>query len=187
MLRFLTLAAIVTLIGACASPETETEIADPVDRAADSASAFSSPVIHIGVVVSDLDRSLAFYTDIIGMKEVGGFELDAAFGERSGLTGDLPLSVKILKLVDSPEATQWKIMSFGGTVEEDRNTFIQDDIGMQYTTIMVNDLNPFIERIEAAGIPLLGETPIPLEAPNYLVLLQDPDGTFIELIGPLDR
>ncbi|MCJ7812138.1 VOC family protein [bacterium] len=28
---------------------------------------FSSEVIHMGIVVSDLEKSLAFYTDVIGM------------------------------------------------------------------------------------------------------------------------
>ena len=30
-----------------------------------------------------------------------------------------------------------------------------------------------------------GETPIPLGPDSHFVLIKDPDGTFVELIGPL--
>ena len=37
-------------------------------------SEFSSPTISIGVVVSDLEKSVDFYNSVIGMKKVGVFE-----------------------------------------------------------------------------------------------------------------
>jgi hypothetical protein len=56
---------------------------------------------------------------------------------------------------------------------------------MQYITINVNSLAPFLERIKKHKVKLLGETPIPLGESDHFVLVQDPDGTIIELIGPL--
>jgi len=76
-------------------------------------SEFSSTTIGIGVVVSDLERSLDFYTNVIGFKKVGGFEIDEDFATKSGLTGGPPIKVTTLKLEDEPEATQWKLISFG--------------------------------------------------------------------------
>ena len=37
-------------------------------------SEFSSTTIGIGVVVSDLERSLDFYTNVIGFKKVGNYK-----------------------------------------------------------------------------------------------------------------
>jgi len=33
-------------------------------------------------------------------------------------------------------------------------------------------------------VPLLGETPVELSGDTWLVTFKDPDGNFIELIGP---
>ena len=154
--------------------------------AAAGESPFTEGAIHIGVVTKDLEKSVAFYTDVIGMAKTGGFEVDAAFGKASGLTRGLPLSVTVLKLKDSPEAAQFKLMSFEKDAETPKSAHIEDALGMQYITLMVGDLTPFVARIKAAEIPFLGETPVPLgDSGNHFVLVQDPDGTFIELIGPM--
>ena len=148
--------------------------------------AFTEGAIHIGVVTRDLDASVAFYTDVIGMKKTGGFEVDGAFGKTSGLTRGLPLSVTVLRLQDSPDAAQFKLMSFEKDAKTPKSAHIEDALGMQYITLMVADLTPFVARIKAAGVPFLGDTPVALgDSGNHFVLVQDPDGTFIELIGPM--
>lgn len=148
-------------------------------------SEFSDPFIHIGVVVSDLEESLDFYTGVIGMKKTGGFTVDKAFAKKSGLSNGVAFDVTVLRLEDSKDATQWKLMSFGKESQHAEQHFIQDDIGMQYITIFVRDLNPFVERIKKHNIPFLGETPVVLNENDHFVFIQDPDGNFIELIGPM--
>jgi catechol 2,3-dioxygenase-like lactoylglutathione lyase family enzyme len=148
-------------------------------------SEFSSPQIGVGVVVSDIEKSLDFYINVIGMTKVGEFDVDAEFGKASGLTDGVPFHVDVLKLEESPSANQWKLMSFGKEAGHPRPNYIEDDTGPQYTTIMVNSLEPFLQRIKKHKVKLLGDTPIPLDPDQHFVLVQDPDGTFIELIGPL--
>ena len=149
-------------------------------------SPFTEGAIHIGVVTKDLDTAVTFYTDVIGMAKTGGFEVDAEFGKASGLTRGLPFSVTVLKLKDAPDAAQFKLMSFEKDAKTPKSAYIEDALGMQYVTLMVDDLTPFVARIKAAGVAFLGETPVPLgDSGNHFVLVQDPDGTFIELIGPM--
>lgn len=147
---------------------------------------FSSKVIGIGVVVADLERSLDFYVNCIGMVKTGSFTINAEFSKRSGLANGVPTDVTMLKLENSPGATDWKLMSFGKKASHPKPKFIQDDTGMQYITLNVKALNPIIERLQQMKVPLLGSTPTPLNGTSHFVLVQDPDGTFIELIGPLD-
>lgn len=147
-------------------------------------SEFSNSTIQIGVVVSDLDRSLRFYNEVIGMVKVRDFDIDSDFGARSGLSGGVPFHVEVLKLEDSPEATEWKLLSFEKESQHPKQKWIQDDTGMQYVTIFVNSLRPFIERLKANNISLLGQTPTAINDELWFVLVQDPDGNFIELIGP---
>ena len=147
-------------------------------------SEFSSGLIGVGVVTADLQKSLDFYLNVIGMTKVSEFDVDATFGKSSGLTGGVPFHVDVLKLQNSEGANQWKIMSFGKGGTHPMPTYIQDDTGMQYITIMVKSLEPFLKRIKEHKVKLLGDTPIPLDE-NHFVLIQDPDGTIVELIGPL--
>ena len=126
-------------------------------------SEFSSGLIGVGVVCRDIDLSL----------------------DSSGLTDGLAFHVDVLKLQDSPDANQWKLMSFKKEGSHPIGTHIHDDAGMQYITLMVNSLEPFLKRIREHKVKLLGDTPIALDGTNHFVLVQDPDGTFIELIGPL--
>lgn len=144
---------------------------------------YETPTIQIGVVVSDLNRSLEFYKNVLGMEETGIINLDADFGKESGLTGGVPTQVKVLRLEDSKLATEWKIMTFDSLPPVTRSTHIQDAVGMQYITLSVNSMAPFLERLRKNNVPLLGNSPVELQKGRYFVLFQDPDGIFIELIG----
>lgn len=148
-------------------------------------SEFSSGLIGVGVVTKDINKSLDFYLNVIGMIKVGEFDVDANFGKSSGLTDQVAFHVDILKLQDSPDANQWKLMSFGKEGTHPMPKYIHDDTGMQYVTIMVNSLDPVLKRIKKHQVKLMGNTPIPLGETDHFVLVQDPDGTIIELIGPL--
>ena len=149
-------------------------------------SEFSSGLIGVGVVTSDLRRSLDFYINVIGMTKVSEFDVDGDFGKSSGLTDGLAFHVDVLKLHDSPSASPWKLMSFQKEGSHPVPRHIHDDTGMQYITFHVNSLDPFLKRFEKHKVRRLGESPVALNETDHLILLQDPDGTFIELIGPLN-
>lgn len=148
-------------------------------------SEFSSGLIGVGVVTKDITKSLDFYINVIGMTKVGEFDVDENFGKISGLTDGIAFHVDVLKLQDSPDANQWKLMSFKKEGSHPMPEYIHDDTGMQYITINVNSLDPVLKRIKENNVKLLGETPVPLGEKDHFVLVQDPDGTIIELIGPL--
>ncbi|MBN2327223.1 MAG: VOC family protein [Candidatus Omnitrophica bacterium] len=148
---------------------------------------FSSKTIMIGMIVSDLDQSLHFYKDIVGMVQVerARFDVDADFGKQSGLTDNLPIHVEVLKLGFGEDATQLKLMTFGDRARKQENDYIHSHTGVQYLTFSVANLAPIYQRIQENNIPLLGETPLEM-GDNHFILIQDPDGTFVELIGPME-
>lgn len=145
---------------------------------------FAKNTIQVGVVVEDLNKAVDFYMNVLGMVKRPGFSVDAAFARESGLNEGIPFDVTVLKLEDSDDAQEWKVMSFGKKASHPEQTYMSDDTGMQYATIFVKSMRPFLERIKKHNIKLLGETPIMLDAERQFVLIQDPDGNFIELIGP---
>ncbi|UII79106.1 VOC family protein [Flagellimonas sp. CMM7] len=143
---------------------------------------FDKSFVSIGVIVSDLDAALDFYTNVIGMKETGGFNVNEEFALKTGLTGGIPFDVKVLKLRDDPNATEYKLMSFGNK-KNTSETHIQERNGMRYITLFYKSTDDVLNRLKANNIKLLGETPITLANGKSFILVQDPDGTFIELIG----
>jgi catechol 2,3-dioxygenase-like lactoylglutathione lyase family enzyme len=150
---------------------------------------FSLSTIHMGMIVSDLEKSMSFYKDTVGFVQVDNteFDVDADFGKRSGLTDSLSIHVEILKLGKGDRATQLKLMSFGEKAKKQENEYIHSNVGIQYLTIFVTELEPIVERIKKNKVKMLGETPIPLGTDQHFVLVKDPDGTFVELIGPMKK
>jgi hypothetical protein len=64
-------------------------------------------------VVEDLNKSLDFYLNVIGMVKTGEFSVEAERAKELGLSNNNRFDVKILKLENSDNAAEWKLMSFG--------------------------------------------------------------------------
>ncbi|MBU2526763.1 MAG: VOC family protein [Bacteroidetes bacterium] len=148
-----------------------------------SNSEFETPSFQLGIVVKDLDESVAFYKNVIGMVDSRQFDINAEFGKNSGLSDSIPFKVTALKLEDSPTAPEWKLVVFDSIHLKGFPKRIQDDVGVQYTTLLVKSVAPFLKRFEQHGVKTLGKTPFKLPNGKNFVLIQDPNGIFIELIG----
>ena len=152
-------------------------------------SSFASDVIDLGMVVSDIDKSLKFYKDVLGFAEIEGFKVPPQFALDTGLSNKLQLDVHVLVLGKGEKATKLKLMQFktapGARVD---NTFIHSSYGYRYLTIAVKDVNAAVARAEKAGAKPIAKCPVPLPEgfPAGLALAnyRDPDGNLVELVGP---
>lgn len=153
----------------------------------EKASPFTKPTIDLGCVVSDIDAAIQFYSKAIGFTESGGFSVDAQFCTDVGLTDQKQLDVKVMKLGSGSGATQLKLMQIEGDSQTPKNDHIHSSLGFSYLSIYVKDIDAAMARLESAGVkPLAQPKPIP-ETPVALVLVRDPDGNLIELIGPMAK
>lgn len=146
---------------------------------------FARPTISIGVLVEDLNKSLDFYINVIGMVQVRELTIDSEKAKRMGLSNGESFDIKFLKLENSENATELKLMSCGKKTNRSKQVYIPDDNGIRYLTIFVKSMKPLLERIRRYGVKPLGQTPTMLDANRQFVLVQDPDGNFVELIGPI--
>ena len=144
---------------------------------------FAKSAISIGVVVEDLDKSLEFYLDVVGMVKVREFSVDSEKAKQLGLSNGEGFQVKVLKLENSEEATEWKLMSFNKKTSHKNKNYVPDENGIRYVTIFVKSMAPVLERIKKNKVKMLGETPTMLDENRQFVLIKDPDGNFIEFIG----
>jgi lactoylglutathione lyase len=153
------------------------------------ASEFARTTIDLGVVVSDVDRAAKFYTEAIGFQEVKGFSVPADFCTKAGLTNNHALKIRVFVLGEGPTATKLKLMEVpDASSKKNDNKFVESELGFRYLTISVNDVNKALERLKKANVHLTskGAVAIPEELGKgvYLVVVRDPDGNRVELVGP---
>jgi len=147
---------------------------------------FAKTTIDIGVVVSDVDKAARFYTEAIGFAEGGSFDVSAPMARDTGLTDSKPFKVRMFRLGKEPTATTLKIMQIpeAGSKPVD-NQYIGSSLGLRYLTVLVTDLSKTLERLKQHGVAPV-KPPYRLSGGNnHLILVKDPDGNIIELIGPM--
>ena len=159
-----------------------TVVAGAVHR--DGTVTFSDPVMDLGVVVSDLDAAIAFYTQVVGLQKTGGFTVGPEFCSAAGLTSGHALNITILTPNGDPQATQLKLMSVpeAGSRPAD-NRWVPSQLGFRYLTFFVDDLSAAQDRIRQHGAVLASSSPVPLGDGRSLILVRDPDGNLVEIIG----
>jgi len=124
-------------------------------------------LLHTMIRVGDLDRSIAFYTDILGMQ--------------------------LLRRKDYPEGKF--TLAFVGYGQESENSVIEltynwdvdqydPGNGFGHLAIQVDDVYQATERIRQQGGKILREAGPMNAGTTIIAFVEDPDGYQIELLGP---
>jgi predicted enzyme related to lactoylglutathione lyase len=67
-------------------------------------------------------------------------------------------------------------------------TYITSSLGFSYLTIHVNSTKAALERLKKAGVKVLAKGPALIPGTKVaLTVVKDPDGNFVELVGPADH
>lgn len=138
---------------------------------------------HIGIGVSDLDRSVRFYCDVFGFTQLYALDFDhdevAATMEQSGRFRSAMLLRDDVRI----ELLQWVDVPTTGSGERKPMT----ELGFTHLSFRVEDVHELTEAVVAAGgavhpqtLTFLGEEG---SARTGLLYLTDPDGTRIEVMS----
>jgi predicted enzyme related to lactoylglutathione lyase len=148
---------------------------------------FTKTTIDFGIVVSDLEKSLKFYTEVVGFKRAGNFTVQPDTVNAAGLTNiSKPLTIEELTLGDGATATKLKLMQIPDSKQKKpANEYIHSSFGMSYMTVFVTDTKAALARAAKHNVKPLKKGPVAIGGGKiFLTLLKDPDGNFIELVGP---
>lgn len=137
---------------------------------------------HTGFQVADLERSLAFYRDLLGFETVWERVVDDAYiGELVGYPG-LELHQAMLRIPGSDHCLE--LLDYRGVERRPVDTRTANP-GTAHICLVVEGLAAMHERLTAAGAEFVGGPLHPTVGPNVgrlVAYMQDPDGIRIELI-----
>jgi lactoylglutathione lyase len=124
-------------------------------------------ILHTMLRVGDLERSIAFYTEVLGMRLMR--RKDYPSGE---------FTLAFLGYQDEAEAAALELTyNWGVTQYEMGNAY-------GHLALEVDDVYAAVERIRARGGKIIREAG-PMNAGNTIIaFVEDPDGYQIELLAP---
>lgn len=151
-------------------------------------SRFSDVTMDLGVVVSDLDASITFYTQVVGLQKTGGFTVDEKFCRSAGLTDGHALNITILTPNGDSSGTNLKLMQVPEAESRPSdNRFITSQLGFSYLTFFVHDIDAFMDRAEEFEAEMASTELVSLGGSKRLALVRDPDGNLVEVIGDTSK
>lgn len=142
-------------------------------------------IYHTGVVVGNLERSLKFYVETLGLKierptrELAGEWISAATGH--------PNTRLRMVWVGTGDDYSIELLEYQQPLgDKGPNMGRRNDVGAMHIGMIVDDVHAWYERLSAQGVTFAGPPPPKQDAKfpwaRCAVCLQDPDGNWIELL-----
>jgi catechol 2,3-dioxygenase-like lactoylglutathione lyase family enzyme len=137
---------------------------------------------HTGITVSNLERSLDFWQNVLG------FELS----HRAHQTGQLAAEItgvagaEILIAVVKAPGHKIELLEYRAPADRKQHVDLRPcDVGSVHVALLVDDLDPVLQKIAASGWKAAGTPQTLTTGPNAgkrVIYVRDPDGTTIELM-----
>lgn len=123
--------------------------------------------VDLGIVITDSERSLAFYCELLGLEHVGDIPMPLGSG---GTMHRIQCGDSLLKLVNLNETPP---PSPGGG--------IPGALGYRYLTLVISNLDDMATACERAGVPIVVPVSQIREGVRIL-MIEDPDGNWVEFV-----
>ena len=137
---------------------------------------------HVGISVTDLDRSIAFYRDMFGMEPLGDpFPFG---GEQFSEIMDIPDAQGRMCMI-AKENLWLELFEFSNPVGKAKNKdYPVSDRGYSHFGFTVNDIHATYAKLEAAGVRIHGKLQTFMGGGMRAAYCRDPDGNVFEIMQP---
>lgn len=139
---------------------------------------------HTGITVTNLERSLAFWRDVLG------FELSHRAHQAGELAREItgvPGAEISLAVLKTPGGHKIELLEYLAPPDRKQADLKPCDVGSVHIALTVDDLDAVLSAIAASGWDAAGQPQTLRTGPNTgkrVVYVRDPDGTTIELMQP---
>lgn len=135
---------------------------------------------HVGISVSDIERSIAFYHDMLGMEQLcevfpfGGEQFEAIM-DIPGVTGRMCMIGK--------GNLNLELFEFTGSKAKDPEYPVSDR-GISHFGVEVDDIAETYEKLRAAGTRIHSPVITFNQGSMQATYCRDPDGNVFEILEP---
>ena len=147
-------------------------------------------VTHVGVCVRDMEKSLAFYRDALGMKVLGEKTTDPSEGGQQG--------GRIQNYKRRRQVRRWVSLAYGEAAtptltltshpgeEPDGEAIQLDQVGISHISFGVHNVKALADELMAKGYELAGPAESFLNAAGEMrsIYVFDPDGILVQFNNP---
>jgi catechol 2,3-dioxygenase-like lactoylglutathione lyase family enzyme len=137
---------------------------------------------HTGITVSNLERSLVFWRDVLGFEFSHTAHQKGEFAEE--ITGVEGAEIK-LAVLKAPGGHKIELLEYVAPPDRKRANLRPCDVSFMHVALLVKDLDAVLAQIAASGWKAAGKSQTLTKGPNAgkrVVYVRDPDGTTIELM-----
>jgi catechol 2,3-dioxygenase-like lactoylglutathione lyase family enzyme len=141
---------------------------------------------HTGYTVDDLDRSLAFYRDLLGMQVVA--QQEKAGGYLAAIVGYSDAHVRMAHLRLGGDEHVLELFEYLAPKGRAAPPLQPCDTGTPHLCFAVDDLEALYARLLIAGVDTFVSAPVEVDTGvnrgGRALYLRDPDGIPVELFQP---
>tara|TARA_B100000674_G_scaffold360749_1_gene303558 strand:+ start:194 stop:622 length:429 start_codon:yes stop_codon:yes gene_type:complete len=136
---------------------------------------------HVGIVVSNIESSLTFYRDLLGLQYSKINREEGTFLD--GLLNMSYAKIQTIKLASKNDSVSIELLCFEEPLPSLSTPL--NAIGPTHIALNVPNLDRLYIRLKNADVPFNNPPQISPSGSAKVAFCQDPDGTFIELVEVL--
>lgn len=142
---------------------------------------------HINIVVSDLERSVKFYTEVLGFEHVNTVHLEGDWID--SIVGLKGVDADVAFIVAPEGEPKIELLCYKSPIGESLpSNSLGNTVGLRHIALRVDDIQASAQKLKDAGVKLLSE---PMAVPSTLLpqnpvrktlfYFYDPDGVLLEI------
>jgi catechol 2,3-dioxygenase-like lactoylglutathione lyase family enzyme len=138
---------------------------------------------HTGIVVTDMEKSLQFYRDLMGLKPVIDFTEKGEFIDTISNTKGIDL--RMVKLM-TEDGGMIELLHYASYPQPERGENKLYETGPTHVAFTVDDVDKTYADWIAKGVKCNSEPVVSPDGKAKLFFCQDPDGTYLEIVQMLE-
>lgn len=139
---------------------------------------------HFGIVVTDIEKSLHFYRDLLGLKvKIDAIEEGLFIDAISGLEN---VKVRTVKMLADEGDTLIELLCYESHKREKRENNEISNIGASHPAFTVDNIDHEYEKLKKQGVKFNCSPQVSPNGKAKVTFCEDPDKVLIELVEEIN-
>jgi len=139
---------------------------------------------HAGIVVSDMERSLEFYRDWLGLEVWADFRDDSAYVQ--SVTAVDGANVRMVKL-RTPDGATIELLQYLSHPKDIPPPRDACDVGCSHVAFQVDDVDSLYSELKERGIRFNASPAVSPDGYAKVAYCRDPEGVIVELVELMEE